>query len=72
MRLVPFEGEIVISEIEDRCDSGVEHHLWEWVWRPGELECDLLIVVAVDMAVTPGPNEFTETKASYLRHHHRE
>jgi len=47
MRVVVFEGEVVVAEAEQVVDGGVEAHLRQWTGPACELKTRLVEVVVV-------------------------
>ena len=72
MGIVVDELEVLVLEIEERLDVGIDLHLGEGTGLTGELETGLLEVVQIEMGVTRGVDEVTGLEACHLRHHHQE
>ena len=69
MGIVADELEVLVLEVEERLDVGVEFHLGQGAWLSGELELRLFNMVQVEMGVTRGVDEVTGFIACHLRHH---
>ena len=50
MGIVADELEVLVLEVEERLDVGVEFHLGQGAWLSGELELRLFDMVQVEMA----------------------
>ena len=72
MMFVTHEFEILVLVVEDRRRSAFDLHLRIGVRRTRELRLHLLEMVAVDVAITSGPDEIAEFQIALLRHHHRQ
>lgn len=64
------EGEVVVVEVEDAFDRWVQLHCGKMAGFAGELEGDLLVVVAVDVGIAEGVDECAGLEASDLGDHH--
>ena len=69
--IVADELEVLILEVEERLDIGVDLHLGQGTGITGELEPGLLDVVQIEMGVTRGVDEVTGLEARHLGHHHQ-
>ena len=72
MVLVAHEPEVVVGEIEDRLDAGVELHSRERVRRACELGVGLIQVVEIQVRVSQGVHELAGLEPGDLGDHHRE
>ena len=72
MRVVVLQFEVFKAEVEQVLHFGVELHLWQGSRLAGKLEAGLLEVVAVEVSVAEGVDEFAGREAAHLRHHHGE
>ena len=72
MGIVADEFEVLILEVEERLDVGVDFHCGQGTRLTGELELCLLDVVQVEMGVTRGVDEVAGFVARHLCHHHQE
>ena len=72
VRVVVLQFEVFKAEIEQVSHFGVEPHLRQGAWLAGELEAGLLEVVAVEVGIAEGVDEFAGREATHLRHHHGE
>ena len=72
VRVVVLQFEVFKAEVEQVSHFGVDLHLWQGSRLAGELEAGLLEVVAVEVGIAEGVDEFAGREAAYLRHHHGE
>ena len=72
MGIVVDELEVLVLEVEERLDVGVDLHLGQGTGLTGELETGLLEVVQIEMGVTRGMDEVTGLETCHLCHHHEE
>ena len=72
MVLVAHEPEVVVGEIEDRLDAGVELHSRERVRRACELGIGLVQVVEIQVCVSQGVHELAGLEPGDLGNHQRE
>ena len=72
VRVVVLQFEVFKAEVEQVSHFGVELHLWHGSRLAGELEAGLLEVVAIEVGVAEGVDEFAGREAAHLRHHHGE
>ena len=72
MGIVVDELEVLVLEVEERLDVGINLHLGEGTGLAGELETGLLEVVQIEMGVTRGVDEVTGLEACHLCYHHEE
>ena len=69
MGIVSLQGEVLVAEIEDRCDVGIEPHERKRPGRAFELGSGLIMVVEIEMDIPEGVDEFSWSKATHLGHH---
>ena len=69
MWVVAFETEVLVLEVEDGLDIGVEFHHGQRTGLAGELQPGLLKMVQVEMGVASGVDEITRFIARHLCHH---
>ena len=72
MGIVADELEVLVLEIEEGLDIGVDLHLGQGTGFTGELELGLFDVVQIEVGVTRGVDEVTGLVACHLCHHHQE
>ena len=72
MGIVVEEFEVLVLEVEEGLDVGVDLHLGQGTGLTGELELGLLDVVQIEMGVASGVDEVTGLEACDLGHHHQE
>ena len=70
--VVIHQGEILVLEVEDGLDLGIDQHLRKGPRLAGELEVNLLEVIGVDMGVACRVDELARLQAADLGYHHRE
>ena len=70
--VVAFEGEVLVLEIVEGLDIGVDEHCRERAGLTGELLADLIEMVQVDVGVACGVDEITGLQATDLGDHHRQ
>ena len=70
--VVAFEGEVLVLEIVEGLDIGVDEHCRERAGLTGELLTDLIEMVQVDVGVACGVDEITGLQAADLGDHHRQ
>ena len=72
MGIVVDELEVLVLEVKEGLDVGVDLHLGQGTGLTGELELGLLDVVQIEMGVTGGVDEVTGFETCHLCHHHQE
>ena len=72
VRVVVLQFEIFKAEIKQVSHFVVELHLRQGSRLAGELEAGLLEVVAVEVGIAEGVDEFAGREVAHLRHHHGE
>ena len=72
MRVVVFEMEIVVSEVENALYVGIDNHAGKGSRLSGKLNIDLLEMIVLDMSIAEGMNEVACFKSGDLCHHHKE
>ena len=70
--IVVDEFEVLVLEVKEGLDVGVDLHLGQGSGLAGELELGLLDVVQIEMGVTGGVDEVTGLETCDLGHHHQE
>ena len=70
--IVTNEFEVLVLEIEEALDVGVEFHLGQGTRLTGQLELRLLDVVQIEMGVACGVDEVTGLITCDLSHHLQE
>ena len=69
MGIVADEFEVLVLEIEERLDIGVDLHLGQGPGLTGELETGLLDVVQIEVGVACGVDEVARLVARHLCYH---
>ena len=69
MGIVADELEVLVLEIEERLDIGVDLHCGQGTGLTGQLELRLFDVVQIEMGITRGVDEVACLKACDLCHH---
>jgi len=70
MAYVVFEREIAIAEIKNVFDLGIQTYIWQIKRFARQLGFDLFMVIAVQMRIAQGMNEFTDFQAANLGNHY--
>ena len=70
VRIVVFEGEILIFEVEDALHIGIDAHRREWPRLARQLFPHLLEVVGVDVGIAKRVDKLAGFKSGHLSHHH--
>ena len=72
MRIVVFECEVLIFEVEDALHVGIDAHCGQLARVAFQLFLHLLEVVGVDMRVAESMHKFSGFKSGDLCHHHEQ
>ena len=70
--IVILQREVLVLEVEDALDLGVDAHLRQRARVTGKLQLGLFHVVGVDVRVAEGVHEVLGLQPANLRHHHRQ
>ena len=70
--IVADEFEVLVLEVEERLDIGIDFHLGQGTGLTGELELGLFDVVQIEVGVTRGVDEVAGLETRHLCHHHQE
>ena len=70
IRIIIYEFEILVLEIEDALHIRIYLHLRELARLAGELQGHLLEVICINMGITGSVNEFSRLQTAYLCDHH--
>ena len=71
-RVVAFEGEVFVLELEDVLHLWIDAHTRKLSRFAGKLQMNLVEVVEVDVRVARRVDEVARLKPAHLRHHHAE
>ena len=69
MEIVVDQFKVLVLEIEEALDIGIEFHLRQGTGLTGQLELRLFDVVQIEMGITRGVDEVACLKACDLCHH---
>ena len=72
MGIVAGQFEVLVLELMDVLDGGVEAHLREGAGVAGELLAGLVEVVRVEVEIAKGVDEIAGAQSAHLRYHQRE
>lgn len=72
MRIVAHELEVLIGEVEQRADLGIDLHAGKRAGSPFELLAGLVEMGEIEMGVAERMDELSGFEARHLRHHQRE
>ena len=72
MRIVVDELEVLVREVEDRSDAGIDLHLGKRTRLAAQLLASLFQVVVVQMGIAERMNKVPRFQVTNLSHHQRE
>jgi hypothetical protein len=70
VRIVPFEGKILVLKFKKICNSGIDFHLREGARFSGKLEPSALKMILIDVKIAEGVDKFERLQPGNLRDHH--